>query len=409
MVPSKRLLCVCLSREGLTPNAASFNTLTHDTQQKAEFFYLKAEFLAKLGFGEDANGAYSTAVSTWDGLGRGWAGWGSFCETMHSSDATSPSLQQPPAPQVDPASKDASIPRQPHSWPEFALICFLQAMRAQPSLSTSLVPRVLLLLYHDDSSPHPSSPAPGGASTATIMAVEEPAAAGAGDAGTEKQMISTFDTFSENVPMWVWIPWLPQLLVALSRSEGAHLKSVLAKLASLYPQAVYYPLRNFIFEQRLLAYSRSRKKSLETSTAASSLSTTAAASNTSTSPSPSVSAGPQAVPAAATAASSEQATALLEQQSPSKDEGDHLTAQFDKKKRQGLVFAEEVMGIMKNSFPAVVAKMEEMIKEITKCVTITTEERLLQVHTTCLTVPARPYLLTDTTTSSPSGVARGVG
>jgi transformation/transcription domain-associated protein len=178
----------------------------------------------------------------------------------------------------------------------------------------------------------------------------------------EKQLAGTFDTFSENVPMWVWIPWLPQLLAALSRPEGVQLKGVLAKLASLYPQAVYYPLRNFIFEQRLLAYSRSRKKT-------------------------------QLLEAAAAAAAAVHSTGSSEQQQappvalqeqpppPVKEEGDPGTSAQadDKKKRQGLLFGEEVMSIMKNSFPAVVAKMEEMVKEITKCVTISTEERLLQV------------------------------
>jgi len=37
------------------------------------------------------------------------------------------------------------------------------------------------------------------------------------------------------------------------------------------------------------------------------------------------------------------------------------------------------MNLMKNTFPAVVAKMEEMVKEISKCVTISTEERLFQI------------------------------
>jgi hypothetical protein len=388
-------------------------TTRHDTQQKAEFFYLKAEFLAKLGFGEDANGAYSTAVSTWDGLGRGWAGWGSFCEAMHAAGSASPPLlrahqQQQPQPQAETAaagSKDASsVPRQPHSWVEFALICFLQAMRAQPALSESLVPRVLLLLcdQHDqqpddtDQPPQPaggqqqqqwqepSSPAAAAAAAASTSssasgaaaaaaAAEEPAGAGTAVAEPEtweKQLAGTFDTFSENVPMWVWIPWLPQLLAALSRPEGVQLKGVLAKLASLYPQAVYYPLRNFIFEQRLLAYSRSRKKT-------------------------------QLLEAAAAAAAAVHSTGSSEQQQappvalqeqpppPVKEEGDPGTSAQadDKKKRQGLLFGEEVMSIMKNSFPAVVAKMEEMVKEITKCVTISTEERLLQV----LAPPQAPH------------------
>lgn len=314
---------------------------------------------------------------------------------MHAAGSASPLLRvqqppQPPQPQADSSaagSKDASsVPRQPHSWVEFALICFLQAMRAQPALSESLVPRVLLLLYdqHDqqpdvdtDQPPQPAAAAAASTTStstsgaapptaaAAAAAAEEPAGAGTAVAEPEtweKQLAGTFDAFSENVPMWVWIPWLPQLLAALSRPEGVQLKGVLAKLASLYPQAVYYPLRNFIFEQRLLAYSRSRKKTQLLEAAA-----------------------------AHTTGSGEQQQAppvALQEQSPPppppppvKEEGDPGTSAQadDKKKRQGLLFGEEVMSIMKNSFPAVVAKMEEMVKEITKCVTISTEERLLQV------------------------------
>ncbi len=38
--------------------------------QKAEFFQLKALFLEKMGFNEDANVAYSTSVSIYDSLAK---------------------------------------------------------------------------------------------------------------------------------------------------------------------------------------------------------------------------------------------------------------------------------------------------------------------------------------------------
>jgi transformation/transcription domain-associated protein len=39
--------------------------------QKAEFFQLKGEFLTRMGQNEEAHSALSTAVSIYDGLGKG--------------------------------------------------------------------------------------------------------------------------------------------------------------------------------------------------------------------------------------------------------------------------------------------------------------------------------------------------
>ena len=39
------------------------------------------------------------------------------------------------------------------------------------------------------------------------------------------------------VPLWVWIAWIPQLLVSLQRPESLHCKRILTLLALSYPQA----------------------------------------------------------------------------------------------------------------------------------------------------------------------------
>jgi transformation/transcription domain-associated protein len=38
------------------------------------------------------------------------------------------------------------------------------------------------------------------------------------------------------VPLWVWITWIPQLLVSLQRPESLHCKRILTLLALSYPQ-----------------------------------------------------------------------------------------------------------------------------------------------------------------------------
>ena len=45
-----------------------------------------------------------------------------------------------------------------------------------------------------------------------------------------------FDTYSENVPVWVWIAFLPYLFSSLPRPMGSLFKGILAKIATLYPQ-----------------------------------------------------------------------------------------------------------------------------------------------------------------------------
>jgi transformation/transcription domain-associated protein len=59
-----------------------------------------------------------------------------------------------------------------------------------------------------------------------------------------------FARFSENVPAWVWLLWVPQLLSSLIRAEGATMKTILCKIARIYPQAVYYTVRAYLIEKR---------------------------------------------------------------------------------------------------------------------------------------------------------------
>ena len=38
------------------------------------------------------------------------------------------------------------------------------------------------------------------------------------------------------VALWVWIAWIPQLLISLQRPESGHVKRILVQLALNYPQ-----------------------------------------------------------------------------------------------------------------------------------------------------------------------------
>lgn len=45
-----------------------------------------------------------------------------------------------------------------------------------------------------------------------------------------------FDKYLEQIPHWVWLSWIPQLLLSLQRTEASHCKLVLLKIATIFPQ-----------------------------------------------------------------------------------------------------------------------------------------------------------------------------
>jgi transformation/transcription domain-associated protein len=56
-----------------------------------------------------------------------------------------------------------------------------------------------------------------------------------------------FDKYGDNIPHWVWLSWIPQLLLALQRPEAQHCKAVLVKLATVFPQVGGLGLGDVLF------------------------------------------------------------------------------------------------------------------------------------------------------------------
>ena len=46
-----------------------------------------------------------------------------------------------------------------------------------------------------------------------------------------------------DVPNWMFITWISQLIALLDKEEGAAVHDILISLAKDYPQALYYPLK----------------------------------------------------------------------------------------------------------------------------------------------------------------------
>ena len=58
----------------------------------------------------------------------------------------------------------------------------------------------------------------------------------------------TLERRGKLLPEWVWLPWIPQLLTSLGRSEHQAVKRILGGIVVRYPQALYHFLRAFYLE-----------------------------------------------------------------------------------------------------------------------------------------------------------------
>ncbi|KAK9039755.1 hypothetical protein V6N11_014947 [Hibiscus sabdariffa] len=164
-------------------------------KNKAEICRIKGDILVKLNDSEGANLAYSNAISLFKNLPKGWISWGNYCEMAY---------------------KDSHD----EIWLEYAVSCFLQGIKFGVSNSRSHLARVLYLLSFDT----PNEP-----------------------------VGRSFDKYLDQIPHWVWLSWIPQLLLSLQRTEAPHCKLVLLKIATVYPQALYYWLRTYLLERRDVA------------------------------------------------------------------------------------------------------------------------------------------------------------
>lgn len=100
-----------------------------------------------------------------------------------------------------------------------AMGCYIEAVQIDSSEKTRLhLPKCLWMLTKDGSSPG--------------------------------VLCQTLESRGNDLPVWVWLPWIPQLLSSLCRIEGPSIKTILSRLVKAYPQAVYYSLRAFYLERR---------------------------------------------------------------------------------------------------------------------------------------------------------------
>lgn len=156
-------------------------------QQKAEFYTLKGMFLAKLTQRDEADDAFGTALYYDLRLPKAWAEWGQYCDRRFKEE---------------PSDMQAAFN---------AVSCYLEAAGLYKSSKTrKLLSRILWLLSLDNE---------------------------------EGKIASALEIFKGDTPTWYWISFIPQLLSSLEHREARLARSILAKIAKLYPQALFFQLR----------------------------------------------------------------------------------------------------------------------------------------------------------------------
>eukprot|EP00980_Cylindrotheca_fusiformis_P015838 scaffold4637_cov128-Cylindrotheca_fusiformis.AAC.9 len=191
-----------------------------DQSQKSELFRLKAIFLASLRRTSKSNQAYCHSVQICPTHSKSWVSWGGLCSSLgtlterqaEQMALKSGSSEKSKEAQAASAKKVAQYLAQ-------AMGCYMEAVQINSDDQSRIhLPKCLWMLTKDGSSPG--------------------------------VLCQTLENRGTQLPPWVWLPWIPQLLTGLCRVEGRAIKAILSCLVKAYPQAVYYSLRAFYLERR---------------------------------------------------------------------------------------------------------------------------------------------------------------
>ena len=217
----------CLEMEGETItglNALETTSLDFfHAHHKAELFRLKGQFQERAGDGDGAHASYATALSLCKQLSKAWISWGEFCGRQGRRSAAVAESHRRTAAQAAQTAGTAPVPAGPAKdeegarWVEYAATCYLQSVKHAPQRHKNELVNVLHLLAFSE-----HTGAVGRALAKHVDAMQR----------------------------WVWLPYVPQLLLSLLNREAPHAKALLLRVAQAHPQALYCPLRTFLLERR---------------------------------------------------------------------------------------------------------------------------------------------------------------
>ena len=286
-------------------------------QQKAEFFTLKGMFLAKLNNKEEANDAFGTALYYDIRLPKAWAEWGYYNDTMFKSEPNN--MEHAAA----------------------AVSCYLEAAGLfKNGKSRKLLSRILWLLSIDSS---------------------------------DNQISRAFEDFKGETPVWYWITFIPQLLTSLNHREAALTRNVLVKIAKAYPQALFFLLRTTredmlsikkVEDQKRARLGSSKPSSSDGKQGSPENSAAASLDRPGSSNRPGTADGETQLNGNVTNGET------IKTETDGQANGDGQAAGGDKEsepiQKKPWEYSEEIMGVLKSTFPLLALSMEAMVDQIQK-------------------------------------------
>lgn len=276
-----------------------------NARQKAQLFAVKGKLCASLGREDEAVEAFSTSLHTSADVGSAWFAWGKHCDQMQQRAVDDPGAFSSFAEHNEAEKgllrenlKLSTAYTAELAFRESAVNCYLQAARFGSRKTRAYLPRVLRLLTVDVNSrlafdqsgvaSGKSIDQPGTANlhvnaksvNVATSVVAPPKIAGPGsnqsmgkssapnstgislNASTvshgDRKLLSDNTGVSKvlknmilDIPTWMWLPWLNQLIQMLGRKEGSVVKSILLRMAQLYPQALFFPVRAYMEERKV--------------------------------------------------------------------------------------------------------------------------------------------------------------
>ncbi|GKZ01483.1 hypothetical protein MPSEU_001098900 [Mayamaea pseudoterrestris] len=198
-----------LERHGSLNLLNTTNFSFFDSYQKSELFRIKALILNSLGSRSKANQACCHSPQICPTHGRAWETWGTLCSSLASM--------------TDKAGSDGGDPKttakKVAQYLAQAMGCYLEAVLIDSHEGARIhLPKCLYMLTKDGETPG--------------------------------VLCATLESRGSQLPPWVWLPWLAQLLTSFCRLEGKAIKTLFARVVKAYPQAAYYSLRTFYLERR---------------------------------------------------------------------------------------------------------------------------------------------------------------